>query len=142
MTLTGWFQILVFLLAVLGVTAPLGRFMTRVFSRERTWFDPVLRPLERLIYRATGVDEAQRPLVWTAVEPAQEDVLRTTRLAEILTWLAEALARLARRDPSLRGAAQQPPGRRVEPNEYMGGEPWAPYGHGMPSARAAGTSGA
>ena len=51
MTLNGWLQIGVFLLAILAVTPPLGRFMTRVFNRERTWLDPVLRPIERLIYR-------------------------------------------------------------------------------------------
>src|SRR5438309_5556463 len=32
-------------------------FMTRVFNRERTFIDPVLRPIERLLYRVTGVDE-------------------------------------------------------------------------------------
>ena len=57
MTVNGWLQIGFFLLAILAVTPVLGRFMTRVFTRERTWFDPVLRPLERLIYRSTGVDE-------------------------------------------------------------------------------------
>src|SRR3954468_6081583 len=64
MTLNGWFQIGVFLLAILAVTAPLGRYMARVFRRERTWLDPVLRPVERLIYRSTGVDEA-REMRWT-----------------------------------------------------------------------------
>jgi K+-transporting ATPase ATPase A chain len=64
MTLNGWLQILVFVAAILAVTVPLGRFMTRVFSRERTWLDPVLRPIERLIYRATGVDE-KREMRWT-----------------------------------------------------------------------------
>jgi K+-transporting ATPase ATPase A chain len=57
MTLNGWFQIFVFLAAVLAVTAPLGRFMTRVFTRERTWLDSILRPIERIIHRVTGVDE-------------------------------------------------------------------------------------
>jgi potassium-transporting ATPase potassium-binding subunit len=38
--------------------------MTRVFNRERTFLDPVLRPLERLIYRTTGVDEAP-DMRWT-----------------------------------------------------------------------------
>src|SRR4029077_6230407 len=52
------------LLAVFAVTPPLGRFMTRVFNRERTFLDPVLRPLERLIYRLTGVDES-RAMRWT-----------------------------------------------------------------------------
>jgi K+-transporting ATPase ATPase A chain len=64
MTVNGWLQILLFLGVVLAVTAPLGRFMTRVFNRDRTWLDPVLRPIERSIYRATGVDEA-RDMRWT-----------------------------------------------------------------------------
>src|SRR6266851_8242989 len=64
MTINGWLQIGVFLLAILAVTPLLGRFMTRVFNRERTWLDPVLRPIERLIYRSTGVDEA-REMRWT-----------------------------------------------------------------------------
>src|SRR5579862_7792166 len=64
MTLNGWFQIFLFLGAILAVTAPLGRFMTRVFNRERTWLDPVLRPIERLIYRSTGVDETHE-MRWT-----------------------------------------------------------------------------
>src|SRR3977135_4683352 len=64
MTFNGWLQVAVFLLAILAVTAPLGRFMTRVFNRERTWLDPVLRPIERAIYRATGVDET-REMRWT-----------------------------------------------------------------------------
>src|SRR5437867_8620319 len=64
MTVNGWLQILLFLGVVLAVTAPLGRLMTRVFKRERTWLDPVCRPIERLIYRLTGVDEA-REMRWT-----------------------------------------------------------------------------
>jgi len=64
MTANGWFQIGVYFLAILAVTPPLGRFMTRVFSRERTWLDPVLGPLERAIYRATGVNDA-REMRWT-----------------------------------------------------------------------------
>jgi K+-transporting ATPase ATPase A chain len=64
MTFNGWFQILLFLVAILAVTMPLGRFMTRVFTREKTWLDPVLRPIERLTYRATGVDE-KREMRWT-----------------------------------------------------------------------------
>src|SRR6266581_4731154 len=58
MTLNGWLQILVFLALIFAVTKPLGIFMTRVFARERTFLDPVLRPIERLLYRVTGVDES------------------------------------------------------------------------------------
>jgi K+-transporting ATPase ATPase A chain len=57
MTANGWLQILVFLLVVFLVTKPLGTFIARVFSRERTWLDPVMRPVERILYRLTRVDE-------------------------------------------------------------------------------------
>src|SRR5579864_5458561 len=57
MTVNGWFQILFFLALILAVTKPLGVFMAKVFSRERTFMDPVLRPIERALYRVTGVDE-------------------------------------------------------------------------------------
>jgi K+-transporting ATPase ATPase A chain len=58
MTANGWLQILVFLLAVLLITKPLGGFIARVFKREKTWLDPVMRPVERILYRLTGVDES------------------------------------------------------------------------------------
>ncbi len=64
MTLNGWLQILFFLLAVFAVTPLLGGYMARVFARQRTWLDPVLRPCERLVYRLTGVDET-REMRWT-----------------------------------------------------------------------------
>jgi potassium-transporting ATPase potassium-binding subunit len=64
MTPNGWFQIALYLAVILAVTRPLGRFMTRVFNRERTVLDPLLRPIERLIYRMTGVDE-RREMRWT-----------------------------------------------------------------------------
>ncbi len=64
MTLNGWLQILFFFALILAVTKPLGIFITRVFNHERTFLDPVLRPVERLIYRLTGVDETQ-DMRWT-----------------------------------------------------------------------------
>src|SRR5678815_5623627 len=64
MTLNGWLQILSFPLAVFLVTPPLGSFMARVFTRQRTWLDPVMRPLERLIYRLTRVNE-EHEMRWT-----------------------------------------------------------------------------
>jgi len=64
MTINGWLQIGAFILCVGAVTPLLGRFMTRVFNRERTWLDRLLRPIEQLIYRATGVDESHE-MRWT-----------------------------------------------------------------------------
>ena len=49
---------------ILAVTKPMGVFMARVFNRERTFLDPVLRPIERLLYRLTLVDE-EHEMRWT-----------------------------------------------------------------------------
>ncbi len=57
MTANGWFQIALFFVVLLAVTKPLGVFMARVFAGEKTFLDPVLRPIERLLYRTTGIDE-------------------------------------------------------------------------------------
>jgi K+-transporting ATPase ATPase A chain len=64
MTLNGWMQILFFLLALFLVTPIIGGYMAQVFTRQRTWLDPVMRPCERLVYRLTGVDET-REMRWT-----------------------------------------------------------------------------
>jgi potassium-transporting ATPase potassium-binding subunit len=64
MTANGWLQIFLFLLLVFLVTKPLGIFMTRVFNREKTFMDPVMRPIERLVYRVTRVDE-NHEMRWT-----------------------------------------------------------------------------
>jgi len=64
MTANGWFQILLFLLLVFLVTKPLGIFMARVFNREKTFVDPILRPVERFLYRVTRVDE-NHEMRWT-----------------------------------------------------------------------------
>jgi len=64
MTVNGWLQILLFLALIFAVTKPLGVFMARVFNREKTFMDPVLRPVERLLYRVTAVDE-NHEMRWT-----------------------------------------------------------------------------
>ena len=64
MTANGWAQIGVFLLVILLITKPLGVFMARVFSGERTFLDPLMRPIERFLYRVTRVDE-KHEMRWT-----------------------------------------------------------------------------
>jgi len=64
MTANGWFQILVYFLVILALTKPMGVFMANVFSGKRTFLDPVLRPIERLMYRVTRVDE-KHEMPWT-----------------------------------------------------------------------------
>src|SRR5271155_1996502 len=64
MTANGWFQIFFFFALVLVCAKPLGVYMARVFERERTRVDVIFRPLERLIYRLTGVHETHE-MAWT-----------------------------------------------------------------------------
>jgi len=52
----GWLQIGIFLVVVVALTPPLGIYMARVYRNERVFLTPVLAPVERLTYRAIGVD--------------------------------------------------------------------------------------
>jgi K+-transporting ATPase ATPase A chain len=58
MTLNGILQISLYLVVLLLLVKPLGAFMARVFQREKTFLDPVLGPVERLIYRVARIDPA------------------------------------------------------------------------------------
>jgi len=68
MTSLGILQIVIFFGVVLVCTKPLGAYMARVFEGQRTFLHPVLRPLEVLTYKATGVreDTEQRWTQYTA----------------------------------------------------------------------------
>ena len=55
MTLTGWLQIALIFGLVALTTRPLGLYMARVFSGERTFLSPVLAPVERGFYALAGV---------------------------------------------------------------------------------------
>ncbi len=59
MTINGWLQIAIYCVLLMLLTKPLGGYMTRVFSGENTLLSPVLRPLEKLLYRLSGVDDTQ-----------------------------------------------------------------------------------
>ena len=65
MTLIGWIQILVYCAIIVALTPVLGGYMTRVFNGERTFLTPILRPIERALYRAAGIDE-KREQGWLA----------------------------------------------------------------------------
>jgi K+-transporting ATPase ATPase A chain len=59
MTVNGWLQVALYCVLLVLLTKPLGGYMTRVFAGERTPLSPVLRPLERGLYRISGVNEAE-----------------------------------------------------------------------------------
>jgi K+-transporting ATPase ATPase A chain len=51
-----WLQLVVFVAAVTLITKPMGLYLVQVLDANgRTWFDPILKPLERLTYRLMGV---------------------------------------------------------------------------------------
>ena len=87
MTANGWLQILFFLALILAVTKPMGIFLTHVFNREGTFLDPVLRPIERLIYKLTRVN-AEREMRWTEYAVA---MLLFSAVSMIVLYLIQRL---------------------------------------------------
>src|SRR6266480_6709675 len=60
MQTSGWLQLLLYVVALAAITKPMGLYLMEVLdAKGRTWFDPVLRPLERLTYRLMGVDSSK-----------------------------------------------------------------------------------
>ena len=59
MNVNGWIQIALYCAVVLALVKPLGSYMTRVFTGERTVLSPVLAPVERGLYRVSGIDARQ-----------------------------------------------------------------------------------
>ena len=57
MTISGWTQLVLYVIALLAITKPVGIYLCQVLDAEgKTFLDPVLKPLEGLTYKLTGVD--------------------------------------------------------------------------------------
>lgn len=100
MSLNGWLQIAAFIAAVLLLAKPLGSYMTRVFEKRKTFLDFVLLPVERLLYRLTGVREEEE-MTW-GVYATSMLVFSAATLA--LTYLVERLQHLLPFNPQHLGA--------------------------------------
>jgi K+-transporting ATPase ATPase A chain len=103
MTTNGWIQIFVFLALILAITKPLGLYMAKVFSRERTFLDPVVRPVERLLYRVTGVDE-EHEMRWTEYAFA---MLLFSGASMLLLYLVQRVQEFLPWNPQKFGAVAQ-----------------------------------
>jgi len=103
MTANGWIQILLFLGLIFAVTKPLGVFMARVFNRERTFLDPIARPVERLLYRVTGVDE-NHEMRWTEYAVA---MLLFSGVSMLVLYLIERVQQWMPWNPQKFGAVAQ-----------------------------------
>ena len=97
MTINGWLQILFFFALILAVTKPLGIFMTHVFNREKTFLDLILRPVERLIYKLTAVDETHE-MRWTEYAVA---MLLFSAVSMIVLYLIQRLQGVLPFNPSI-----------------------------------------
>ncbi len=59
MAINGWLQLAAFVFLLVAVTKPLGLYMERVLDpKGKTLLDPILNPLERVLYRVAGIDPA------------------------------------------------------------------------------------
>ena len=58
-TAQGLLQLAVYLAVLLLLVKPLGAYMAAVFEGRRTFMSPLVGPVERLIYRAGGIDAAR-----------------------------------------------------------------------------------
>jgi potassium-transporting ATPase potassium-binding subunit len=55
MNIFSWLQLIFYMVVLIALAKPVGAFMARVFQGEKTFLDPVMHPLEKLIYRFSGV---------------------------------------------------------------------------------------
>lgn len=63
MTTFAWLQLGLYLFVLLLLVKPLGSYMAHVYEGERTFLTPVIRPIERLIYRIVGL-RAEEEMDW------------------------------------------------------------------------------
>ncbi len=87
MTANGWLQFVVFFAVLLTLMKPLGLYIASVLEGNRTFLDPVLKPVERLIYRIGGV-EAEHEMDWREYALA---LLIFSAVSMLLTYFIERL---------------------------------------------------
>ena len=57
MNIQGWAEIVVTIGLSIALGWPLGIYMARVWQDQPTWLSPVMRPVETVFYRLSGVDK-------------------------------------------------------------------------------------
>jgi potassium-transporting ATPase potassium-binding subunit len=102
MTLNGWIQILFFFVAIVSCTRPLGAFMHKVLEGERHLLSAPLGWLERLIYRASGVDGREQ--AWSVYAIA---MLAFSLFTLLVTYAIQRLQGLLPLNPQKLGAVEQ-----------------------------------
>jgi K+-transporting ATPase ATPase A chain len=85
MTANGWLQFVAFFAVLLLLMRPLGLYIARVLEGEKTFLDPLLRPVERLLYRACGI-HAETEMTWQQYSVA---MLVFSFVSLLLTYVIE-----------------------------------------------------
>ena len=105
MTINGVLQIVVFFVILLALVKPLGSYMARLFDGERTFLTPILKPVERFLYRIFGVNESE-DMRWTSYAFA---MLMFSMAGLGLTYLMLRLQRYLPLNPQHYSGAQMTP---------------------------------
>jgi K+-transporting ATPase ATPase A chain len=90
MSANGWFQFAIFSAILLASVRPVGLYLARVLEGERTWLDPILRPIERLIYKLCGI-HADKEMNWREYAYS---VLGVSAVSMVVTYGIERLQHL------------------------------------------------
>jgi K+-transporting ATPase ATPase A chain len=90
MSANGWLQFAIFAVILLASIRPVGIYLARVLEGERTWLDPVLRPIERLIYKLCGI-HADKEMNWREYAYS---VLGISAVSLVVTYGIERLQHL------------------------------------------------
>ena len=90
MSANGWLQFAIYSLILLASVRPVGAYLAHVFEGERTWLDPVLRPVERLLYKLCGVN-AKEEMNWREYAGA---MLGFAAITLVVTYAIERLQNL------------------------------------------------
>ena len=85
MTGNGWVQFAVFAVVLLASVRPVGIYLARVLEGERTWFDWLLHPIEKFIYKLSGVN-AEQEMNWREYAGA---LLGFSAVSMVLTYVLE-----------------------------------------------------
>ena len=96
----GILQLSLYVVVLVALVRPLGAYMAAVFQGERTFMSPLLGPVERLLYRAAGVDPA-RESDWKQYAAA---VLLVNLLGFAAVYLLQRLQHLLPLNPQGLGA--------------------------------------
>src|ERR1700761_2409288 len=85
MTANGWLQFVAFFAVLLLLMRPLGLYIARVLEGGKTFLDPLLRPIERIIYRVCGI-QADQEMSWQQYAVA---MLIFSIVSLLLTYIIE-----------------------------------------------------